>query len=161
MPATRMTIAYDGADFAGWARQPGRRTVQGVVEDALTTLRGGRAADLTVAGRTDQGVHAWGQVASYPDAPVPLRGVNALLPADVAVLACAPAPEGFDARRDATSRIYCYRVLRRRVRWPFGAHRALHWARTLDRDALHACPAALAGRHDFTAFTPSETAHVR
>jgi tRNA pseudouridine38-40 synthase len=161
MPATRLTIEYDGSGFAGWARQPGLRTVQGVLEDALASLRGGAPAPLTVAGRTDRGVHAWGQVASYAGAPVPLEGVNALLPDDVAVLACEAAPEGFDARRDATSRTYCYRVLARRAPSAFEAHRALHWPHRVDRDALAACAAALAGTHDFTAFTPTETDHVR
>jgi tRNA pseudouridine38-40 synthase len=158
--ATRLTVEYDGSGFAGWARQPGRRTVQGSLEEALTTLRGGRPAALTVAGRTDRGVHAWGQVASYSGAPVPLAGLNALLPDDVAVLACERADDGFDARWDAHSRTYCYRVLARRLPNVFEAGRALHWPYALDRAALHACAAALAGVHDFTAFTPSVTRHT-
>jgi len=161
MAATRLTLEYDGTAFAGWARQPGLRTVQGVVEAALARLRGDRPIDLTVAGRTDRGVHAWGQVASYPDAPVTADGLNALLPADVAVLACEAAPDGFDARRDATSRTYCYRVLARRAPSAFEHGRALHWPHRVDRDALRGCAAALAGTHDFTAFTPTETDHVR
>jgi tRNA pseudouridine38-40 synthase len=161
MPATRLTIEYDGSGFAGWARQPGLRTIQGVLEAALASLRGGGPADLTVAGRTDRGVHAWGQVASYAGAPVRMEGMNALLPDDVAVLACEAAPEGFDARRDARSRTYCYRVLTRRAPSAFEARRALHWPYRIDRDALAACAAALAGTHDFTAFTPTETDHVR
>jgi tRNA pseudouridine38-40 synthase len=161
MAATRLTIEYDGTGFAGWARQPGLRTVQGELEQALARLRGGRPVDLTVAGRTDRGVHAWGQVASYADAPVPAEGLNALLPDDVAVLGCEAAPDGFDARRDATSRTYCYRVLARRAPSAFEHRRALHWPHRIDRDALHACAAHLAGRHDFTAFTPTETDHVR
>jgi tRNA pseudouridine38-40 synthase len=161
MPATRLTIEYDGSGFAGWARQPGLRTVQGTLEEALAALRGGAPADLTVAGRTDRGVHAWGQVASYAGAPVRMEGMNALLPEDVAVLACEAAPEGFDARRDATSRTYCYRVLARRAPSAFEARRALHWPHRIDRDALAACARALVGTHDFTAFTPTETDHVR
>jgi tRNA pseudouridine38-40 synthase len=160
MAATRLTIEYDGTRFAGWARQPGLRTVQGVVEQALARLRGGRHIDLTVAGRTDRGVHAWGQVASYPDTPVRIEGLNALLPDDVAALACDAAPDGFDARRDATSRTYCYRVLARRAPSAFEHRRALHWPHHIDRDVLHACAAQLAGTHDFTAFTPTETDHV-
>jgi tRNA pseudouridine38-40 synthase len=106
-------------------------------------------------------VHAWGQVASYPDAPVRAEGLNALLPDDIAVLAAEPAPDGFDARRDATSRTYCYRVLTRRAPSAFEVRRALHWPHAIDRDALRACAAALVGTHDFTAFTPTETDHVR
>jgi tRNA pseudouridine38-40 synthase len=161
MAATRLTLDYDGTGFAGWARQPGLRTVQGTVEEALARLRGNRPVDLTVAGRTDSGVHAWGQVASYPGAPVAASGLNALLPDDVAVLACVAAPDGFDARRDATSRTYCYRVLARRAPSAFEHRRALHWPYAIDREALHACAAALPGAHDFTAFTPTETDHVR
>jgi tRNA pseudouridine38-40 synthase len=161
MAAARLTVEYDGSGFAGWARQPGLRTVQGVLEDAIATLRGGRGVDLTVAGRTDRGVHAWAQVVSYADEPVGIEGVNALLPGDVAVLASEAAADGFDARRDATSRTYCYRMLTRRAPSVFEVRRALHWPRPLDLEALRACAAALPGRHDFTAFTPTETDHVR
>ena len=135
--------------------------MQGTLEEALTALRGGRGADLTVAGRTDRGVHAWGQVASYAGDPVRAEGFNALLPDDVGVLTCEPAPDGFDARRDATSRTYCYRILARRSPSVFEARRALHWPHGIDRDALAACAPALIGTHDFTAFTPTETDHVR
>jgi tRNA pseudouridine38-40 synthase len=116
---------------------------------------------LTVAGRTDRGVHAWGQVASYEGEPAGLRSLNALLDADVAVLASTRAADGFDARGDARSRTYCYRLLHRRERSVFERGRALWWPHRLDRDALHACAALLAGTHDFTAFTPTETDHVR
>jgi tRNA pseudouridine38-40 synthase len=117
--------------------------------------------DLTVAGRTDAGVHAWGQVASYSGAPVAVRSLNAVLPADVAVLSCVAADDGFDARRDATSRAYCYRVLARGARSVFEAGRALWFSRPLDLGALDMCASALVGEHDFTAFTPSETYHER
>jgi len=116
---------------------------------------------VSVAGRTDAGVHALAQVASYAGEPVAVRALNALLPPDVAVLACERAPDGFDARRDATSRAYCYRILTRPARSALWSGRALHVAASLDRDALHACAAALPGTHDFTAFTPSRTEHVR
>jgi tRNA pseudouridine38-40 synthase len=156
----RLTLEYDGTRFAGWARQPHARTVQGELERALAVLL--RApVPVTVAGRTDAGVHALAQVASYAGEPVAVRALNALLPADVAALACERAPAGFDARRDATSRAYCYRILRRPARSALCPGRALHLAAPLDRDALHACAAALAGTHDFTAFTPSRTEHVR
>jgi tRNA pseudouridine38-40 synthase len=90
-----------------------------------------------------------------------IEGLNALLPDDVAVLASEAAPPEFDARRDALSRTYCYRILTRRTPSVFEARRALHWPHRLDHDALHACAEALRGRHDFTAFTPTETDHVR
>jgi tRNA pseudouridine38-40 synthase len=161
---TKLTIEYEGAGFAGWARQPGKRTVEGELERALRTVLGESGADgeplrLTVAGRTDRGVHAWGQVASYArEAVDPLR-LNGLLDDDVAVLAAEPAPRGFDARRDATSRTYCYRVLARRTRSVFERGRAYWWRGKLDREALAECARALQGRHDFTAFTPTETEH--
>lgn len=119
------------------------------------------AVRLVVAGRTDAGVHAWGQVASYDGPPVSVRSLNAVLPSDVAALACFSAGEGFDARRDATSRAYCYRVLTRRPRSAFERGRALHSPRPLHLDALSDCAAALVGEHDFTAFTPTDTYHQR
>ena len=131
------------------------------MERALATILGEEAVPLTVAGRTDRGVHAWGQVASYAHEAVDPRSLNAVLAADVAVLESTPAPAGFDARRDAVSRTYCYRVLNRRARSVWWAGRALWTSRRLDRDALDACAAALVGTHDFTAFTPTETQHVR
>jgi tRNA pseudouridine38-40 synthase len=124
-------------------------------------LRRAQPVSLTVAGRTDAGVHALGQVASYPGPPVPLAGLNALLPDDVAALDCAAAPDGFDARRDATSRVYCYRVLVRPGRSALLRGRVLHWPHAFDFGALEACARALVGSHDFTAFTPTETDHVR
>jgi tRNA pseudouridine38-40 synthase len=163
---TKLTLEYDGSDFAGWARQPGRRTVQEELERALRTILGeqghdGEPLSLTVAGRTDRGVHAWGQVASYAHEAVDPWRLNALVPADVAVLAAEPRAEGFDARRDARSRTYCYRVLTRRARGVFTRASALWWPHAIDLAALQACARALVGTHDFTAFTPTETEHVR
>lgn len=144
----------------GWARQPGTRTVQGALEQALaTSLR--REVVLSVAGRTDRGVHARGQVASHEGPPALRRELNGLLPDDISVLASESAPEGFDARRDARSRTYRYRLLNRPARSPFERERALWWPRPLDRDHLEACAGVLRGTHDFTAFTPSDSAHVR
>jgi tRNA pseudouridine38-40 synthase len=131
------------------------------MEEAIAMLRGGRGVELTCAGRTDRGVHAWAQIVSHAGEPAPLEGLNAVLPADIAVLSCEPAPDGFDARRDARSRTYCFRLHTRPVASPFEVGRALHWPHPVDRDALAACAAALIGRHDFTAFTPTETEHVR
>lgn len=159
----RLLLEYDGSAFAGWARQPGLRSVQEEVERALgIVLRApGGAVPVTVAGRTDAGVHALGQVCSYEDEAVAVGSLNALLPHDVAALACSQAADRFDARRDATSRAYCYRVLTRRARSVFWSGRALHWPHPLDVSLLGECAAALVGVHDFTAFTPTETEHVR
>jgi tRNA pseudouridine38-40 synthase len=160
-PTARLLIEYDGTEFSGWARQPGRRTVQDELERALRILLRRDAVSLTVAGRTDAGVHATGQVASYAGQPARRDGLNALLPYDVAVVESSCAAPGFDARRDATSRAYCYRLLTRRARSPHERRRALHWPQVLDRQALRECADVLAGTHDFTAFTPTETDHVR
>jgi tRNA pseudouridine38-40 synthase len=135
--------------------------VEDEVAGPLGVLLRREQVDLSVAGRTDAGVHAWGQVASYDGEPVPLGGLNALLPDDVAALSCSPAPPGFDARRDATSRAYCYRLLARPAPSALERGRALHWPHRVDRAALEGCAAALVGTHDFTAFTPTETEHVR
>jgi tRNA pseudouridine38-40 synthase len=135
--------------------------VEQEVSRALAVLLRGEEMSLSVAGRTDAGVHATGQVASYRGPPVPVSGLNALLAGDVAALECAEATEGFDARRDATSRAYCYRVLARAGRSAVLRGRVLHWPHLIDLDALAACAAALVGSHDFTAFTPTETEHVR
>ena len=162
-PVARLLLEYDGGRFAGWARQPRARTVQDEVERALATvLRVDLdAVRLTVAGRTDAGVHAWGQVASYHGPPARVSSLNAVLPADIAVLSCGAATEGFDARHDATSRAYCYRVLARPARSAWLRGGVLHWPFAIDMLLLSQCSAALVGTHDFTAFTPTETEHVR
>jgi tRNA pseudouridine38-40 synthase len=164
MPVYRLTIAYDGTPFCGWATQPGQRTIQGELEAALERIVGSRPS-LTVAGRTDAGVHAWGQVASLelegePPGALAHR-LNAVLPAEIAVIDACPAPDGFDARRDACSRTYCYRLLASPTRDPFEDGRALWWAHRTDRDLLRRCAALIEGTHDFTAFTPTDTEHVR
>ena len=160
MAVARLKLAYDGGPFAGWAAQPGRRTVAGELSRALeTVLR--RPVTLAVAGRTDRGVHALGQVVSYDGPPPSLRSVNAVLPHTVTVLAAERAPDGFSARHDARSRRYVYRILAREAPSPFERGRALWWPHRLDEDALHACAATLAGSHDFTAFTPSGGYHRR
>jgi tRNA pseudouridine38-40 synthase len=160
----RLDIEYDGARFSGWARQPGLRTVQGELEAALATVLRERV-ELTVAGRTDAGVHALGQVASFEtEAEVPpelARRINGIGPDDVAVTAATVAADGFDARRDASSRSYGYRVLARPAPSPFERGRALWWPHRFEIAALEACAAALPGPHDFTAFTPTQTEHVR
>jgi tRNA pseudouridine38-40 synthase len=158
---SRLLIEYDGSCFAGWARQAGVRTVQEEVERALAIVLRADAVRLTVAGRTDTGVHAWAQVASYEGLPAPVRSLNALPPGDVAVLSCTAAADDFDARRDATSRGYCYRVLARTARSALEPGRVLHWPHRVDLSLLADCAVALVGKHDFTAFTPTQTEHVR
>ena len=157
----RLLLEYDGSDFGGWARQPGVRTVQETVEDAHRHCAA-REVALTVAGRTDRGVHARGQVASHEGEPAPRpQPERAAAAGRGRARQRAPAPDGFDARRDARSRTYRYRLHTRTARSPFEQGRALWWPRPLDREALDACAAALSGTHDFTAFTPTETDHVR
>jgi tRNA pseudouridine38-40 synthase len=160
VPGTKLTLEYDGTPFAGWAAQPGKRTVASELQRALATVLR-RPVDLTVAGRTDRGVHALGQVVSYPGPPPPLRSVNALLPDEIAVLAAEAVPDGFSARHDALTRSYVYRVLARPAPSPFERSRALWWPHAIDFPALEACGAALPGTQDFTAFTPTETYHQR
>jgi tRNA pseudouridine38-40 synthase len=159
----RLDIEYDGAGFRGWAKQPGLRTVQGELETALTTVLR-EPIELTVAGRTDTGVHALGQVASFQTAGAPpedlVRRLNGLAPDDVAVIAAAVVADDFDARRDAKARSYRYRLLARSTSSPFEQGKALWWPHQIDREGLDACAAALGGTHDFTAFTPTQTDHV-
>jgi tRNA pseudouridine38-40 synthase len=160
----RLTVEYDGAGFHGWARQPGLRTVQEALEQAVGCVFRD-AHGLAVAGRTDTGVHATGQVASLivrggPPADRTPPALNQHLPPDVAVVSCVDAPPGFHARFSARGRAYEYRLLRTDVRHPLRAARCYHVPYRLDEDALDACCAALLGEHDFRAFTPSETQHA-
>ena len=120
---------------------------------------------MTVAGRTDAGVHAWAQVASFeldPDPPEALvRGLNGLTGDELAILGAAPAPAGFNARRDARSRTYCYRILASPVPSPFERGLSLYWPHRFEYEILERCATAVLGTHDFTAFTPTQTEHVR
>lgn len=164
MTTVRLDIEYDGSGFRGWAAQPGLRTVQGALEAALeTVLR--EPVGLTVAGRTDTGVHALGQVASFSTETEIggdlARRLNGVGPDDVAVTAATVVDDGFDARRGARSRSYLYRVLARSTPNPFEQARALWWPHRIDLEVLQACAIALPGTHDFTAFTPTQTDHVR
>jgi tRNA pseudouridine38-40 synthase len=159
----RLALEYDGTGFHGWARQPGLRTVEGVLRDALDAVFP-VWSDLAVAGRTDAGVHATGQVASIDVDGGPLPqwtavALNSALPDDVAVLAALEAPPDFHARFSARSRSYRYRVLARDRSAPFESKRALWWPRPVDPDALAQAAALLPGEHDFRAFTPTETQH--
>ena len=159
----KLTFEYDGTRFYGWARQPGLRTVEGAVRDALDAVFPGWD-ELIVAGRTDTGVHATGQVCSVdvkggPPLERIAEALNTTLPDDVAVVAAETAPDGFHARFSARARSYRYIVLNRRERAPLEARRALWWPRPLADDSLHAAAVLLLGRHDFRAFTPAETEH--
>jgi tRNA pseudouridine38-40 synthase len=159
----RLTLEYDGTGFRGWAAQPGQRTVEGVLRDALDAAY--RSWDgLAVAGRTDTGVHALGQVASVeaeggPPVERAAEALNTALPNDVSVLGAEEAPTGFHARHSAKARSYRYRIYRRRAPSPFEARRAWWYPRPIDRRALDEAAALLLGEHDFRAFTPTDTTH--
>jgi tRNA pseudouridine38-40 synthase len=163
MRVVKLTLEYDGTDFAGWAAQPGLRTVEGEVRRALDAAFPGWDG-LAVAGRTDAGVHARGQVASFrADRGVPAdkaaQALNALLPDDVSVLESEEAPEAFHARFSARSRSYRYRIWRRSTPSPFERRRSLWHPRPLDLEALEESARRIVGEHDFRAFTPIETQH--
>jgi tRNA pseudouridine38-40 synthase len=128
------------------------------MEGVLETVRRSPVG-LTVAGRTDAGVHALGQVASHAGEPLPLGAWNGNLPYDVRVLASDPAPEGFDARRDATARVYAYRIHTRRPASVFERGRAMWVTRPLDVEAMNAAASLLRGKHDLTAFTRTQAGH--
>jgi tRNA pseudouridine38-40 synthase len=159
----RLTLEYDGRDFRGWAAQPGLRTVEGTLRQALE-----RAfpswSDLAVAGRTDTGVHALANVASVeveggPPSERAREALNAELPDDVAVTEAAEAEPGFHARHDARGRSYRYRVYRRGTRSPFESKRSWWYPYALDEERLAESADLLLGEHDFRAFTPTETQH--
>ena len=158
----KLTLEYDGTEFRGWARQPGLRTVESAIREALDAVFP-RWDGLAVAGRTDTGVHATGQVVSVDveGGPPPERAadaLNAALPDDVAVVGSDEAPAEFHARFSARSRSYRYRIHTGR-RSPLEARRALHWARPVEITDLRASAALVVGEHDFRAFTPTETQH--
>jgi tRNA pseudouridine38-40 synthase len=158
----RIDLSYDGGGFSGWARQPGQRTVQQVLEDALTrVLRADPPVQLTVAGRTDAGVHARGQVAHadlsaaawLEAAPAILRRLAGLLPPDVRVHRIGPAPVGFDARFSALSRRYSYRVCDDVTGPdPLRRHDTLWYRRRVEVGAMNEAAGLLLGEHDFAAF---------
>ena len=159
----RLTLEYDGTGFRGWAAQPGLRTVEGTLREALE-----RAfpswSELAVAGRTDTGVHALANVASVDveGGPPPDRAreaLNAELPDDVAVTEADAAEPGFHARHDATARSYRYRVHRRAARSAFETKRSWWYPHALDEERLVEAADLLLGEHDFRAFTPRETQH--
>jgi tRNA pseudouridine38-40 synthase len=160
----KLTLSYDGTAFSGWAPQPERRTVHGEVMRALLRLYEG-VEGFEVAGRTDAGVHALGNVVSAelsggPPAAKAARALNSILPLDLVVVGAEPAAEAFSARYDATSRSYRYRIWNSSVPSALESRYALWHPRRLDLDALNVNAAALLGRHEFTAFTPADTKHT-
>ena len=159
----RLTLEYDGAAFRGWAAQPGLRTVEGVLQEALSDVFEAWS-ELRVAGRTDTGVHALAQVASVEvEGGAPFEraapALNARLPDDVAVSAAEPAAPDFDARYLARARSYRYRVYRRAERSPFEVRRSWWYPYPIDEEQLAESADLLLGKHDFRAFTPTETQH--
>lgn len=156
-------VEYDGSGFAGWAAQPGQRTVEETIAGALSTVLR-QPVKLSVAGRTDAGVHASGQVISFsattdlPPGAIAYKA-TAVMPKDVALRRCVEVPEGFDARRWAISRSYEYRVLNADIRSPLTRGYSVHISRKLDEAALSGTADAFLGEHDFSAFTPSRSYH--
>jgi tRNA pseudouridine38-40 synthase len=159
----KLTLEYDGTGFRGWAAQPGLRTVEGTLRSALDGVFPAWT-ELAVAGRTDTGVHALGQVASVEvdGGPPPERAaeaLNGLLSGDVSVVEAEQAPDGFHARNSARSRTYRYRIFRRRAPSPFEHRRGWWLPRPLDEERLADAADLLHGEHDFRAFTPTQTQH--
>jgi tRNA pseudouridine38-40 synthase len=160
----KLTLEYDGSGFRGWAVQPGLRTVEGELQAALAEVYPAWQR-LAVAGRTDTGVHALGQVASVevedgPPVDRAAEALNALLPDDIAVLAGEEAAPDFHARHSAKSRSYRYRIFRRRIQSPLEARRSWWFPKPIDEVALADSAELLVGEHDFRAFTPTGTHHT-
>jgi tRNA pseudouridine38-40 synthase len=157
----KLTLEYDGTKYHGWQVQHNAPTVQGVVEAALHRLFD-QPVRVRVAGRTDTGVHALGQVISFPllkalDLLRFQRSLNAILPADIVVTHVEEVPDTFNPRRDATSRIYQYRIWRRLWRSPLWASSSWHVSYPLDIRALGQAAAMLIGEHDFSSFQGSDS----
>lgn len=159
----RLDIEYDGTGCAGWAKQPGLPTIEGLLEEMLGQVLQERVS-LSVAGRTDAGVHARGQVVSFLtgngiEAGRLAWSLNSMLPDEVAIKDCSEAAEDFDARRSALSRLYSYSILNREYKSPFRARFVHHYAGPLDLALMEQAAAMILGNHDFTAFTPTVSEH--
>jgi tRNA pseudouridine38-40 synthase len=155
----RLLLEYDGTRYHGWQRQPDAPSVQEALEEKVARLTQERVA-IIGSGRTDAGVHAWGQVANFRTASIiPLKafhaGLNSLLPPDIAVLSATEAPPEFHARKAARAKTYEYRILNRPSRSPLYHHYAWWIAQPLDLSAMAAAAQTLPGEHDFTAFRAS------
>jgi len=162
----KLTIEYDGSAYHGWQRQAVHPTIQGKIETALKTMTGTQVT-LTGSGRTDAGVHAYGQVANFicdtkltPE--IFQKGLNSILPKDIVITACTSVPEEFNARYDAQSKTYHYRILNRRLAAAIGRQYAWHIPQKLDFDAMRRAYPHIIGTHDFKAFegTGSPRAHT-
>lgn len=165
MRTLRLTLEYDGGAFHGWARQPGQRTVEGAVRTALDAIYPHCWDGLAVAGRTDTGVHATGQVTSVsvtqgPTAARAAEALNTALPPDVSIVGAEEAPTEFNARFSASARSYRYIVLNRTERSALEPKRSLWWPRHIDESSLAASAALLCGEYEFTAFTPADSQHT-
>jgi tRNA pseudouridine38-40 synthase len=159
VPTLKMTLAYDGTSYRGWQLQRGADTIQGRVESVLSRMAKAPIR-VTAAGRTDSGVHAWGQTAHFVlEHPIPvegiLKGANAMLPGDIRVLAVERVEDAFHARFRARSKTYWYFLDRAKVPSPLRSRFTLHYPFPLDRDALDRAAAALVGEHDFAGFRAS------
>ncbi len=159
----RLTIEYDGTPFRGWAAQPGLPTVEASIRGALAATFAS-VDRLAVAGRTDTGVHALGNVVSVdveggPPVERAAAALNTRLPDEISVVAVEPADPDFHARHSAGSRSYRYRIFTRATPSPFELRRSWWITRPLDLEQLSAAAALLPGEHDFRAFTPAETQH--
>ena len=159
----KLTLSYDGTDFSGWQRQPGKRTVQGTIEEALAKICG-KKITVIGAGRTDAGVHARGQVANFKadlrlERDELLRALNALLPKDVRILSVRKVPAGFNARKTAKSKVYQYRVFNSRLISPFVLRYVLHWPSRLDVEKMDEVAKLFVRRDDFTAFSSNRLLH--
>ena len=162
MRTLKLTLAYDGTDYAGWQRQINALTIQQVVEEAFAHFTDGEPPTVSGAGRTDAGVHALGQVASVNvafdhSASAVMRALNVRLPGAIRVVGAVDAVPGFHARFNATGKSYRYRVARTRVSSPFDRLYAWYVPWTLDLDAMRAAAAQLVGRHDFASFQANGT----
>jgi tRNA pseudouridine38-40 synthase len=157
MTNTRIVLSYDGTDYCGWQRQPGKRTIQGEIEAALARIFQ-KSIALTGAGRTDAGVHALGQAANFkvdrdmPEAEL-FKALNALLPDDIRVVSLDRVPAGFNARRDAKGKIYQYRIWTSRAVSPFAVRYVLYWPYPLNVSRMRAAAALFAREGDFTGFS--------
>ncbi|HZC30450.1 MAG TPA: tRNA pseudouridine(38-40) synthase TruA [Gaiellaceae bacterium] len=158
-----LTIEYDGTPFRGWAAQPGQPTVEAALREALAETFA-TVGNLAVAGRTDTGVHALGNVASVdvvggPPIDRAAEALNTRLPDEISIVAAEAVTDDFHARFSARSRSYRYRIFNRRTPSPFEAKRSWWIPRAIDLELLAAAAALLPGEHDFRAFTPTETRH--
>jgi tRNA pseudouridine38-40 synthase len=153
----KLTVRYDGTEFSGWQTQPGFRTVQETLEAAIAAITREERVRVNCSGRTDSGVHAYGQVVNFFTStaltgPQLVKAINSQLPADVCVRDCEEMPQAFDANRDAIAKRYRYVIDDGRIPDPFLRRYAWQPRRNLNVDAMHRSAQVLRGRHDFHSF---------